>query len=147
MSLPVASGLGNLTSRRVAHCRALEASRIIRLRSFSEVTASRMNYNKTLVNCAKLWWIPYGLVWSQAESVSNENKGRLPVPNLMNFWKTSEGGGGFPIRKISCVFSVAPRKISLQKAQHSFPKIGGGGSEAVWKFYENSSNLVQVDVP
>ena len=25
--------------------------------------------------------------------------------------------------------------------------MGGGGSEAVWKFSENSSNLVQVNVP
>ena len=38
--------------------------------------------------------------------------------------------------------------ISRTKAQHFFPKIGwGGGSEAVWKFSENSSNLVQVNVP
>ena len=51
--------------------------------------------------------------------------GKLP-----NARKTSEGGGGgsFPIQKISCSFSVkkkggvaAPWKISLQKAQNSFP--------------------------
>ena len=35
---------------------------------------------------------------------------------------------------------------SCKKAQHSFPK-WGGGSEAVWKFSENSSNLVQVVTP
>ena len=62
-------------------------------------------------------------------------------------------GGHFRSEKFRCAFSVkkqggvaALRKISLQKAQHFFPKIGGG-SEAVWKFSENSSNLVQVNVP
>ena len=34
-----------------------------------------------------------------------------------------------------------------KKAQHSFPKIGVGASEAVWKFSENSANLVQVMLP
>ena len=39
--------------------------------------------------------------------------------------------------------------ISRTKAQHFFPKIGwgGGGSEAVWKFSENSSNMVQIVAP
>ena len=38
--------------------------------------------------------------------------------------------------------------ISRTKAQHFFPKIGlGGGSEAVWKFSENSSNMVEIVVP
>ena len=39
--------------------------------------------------------------------------------------------------------------ISRTKAQHFFPKIGcgGGGAEAVWKFSENSLNLVQVEAP
>ena len=36
---------------------------------------------------------------------------------------------------------------SRTKAQHFFPKIGWGGSEAVWKFTENSSNLVQIVFP
>ena len=37
----------------------------------------------------------------------------------------------------------------LQKTQLSFPKRGkgGGGSEAVWKFSENSSKMVQVITP
>ena len=36
--------------------------------------------------------------------------------------------------------------ISRTKAQHFFPKIGGG-SEAVWKFSENSSDLEEVGFP
>ena len=36
--------------------------------------------------------------------------------------------------------------ISRTKAQHFFPKIGWG-SEAVWKFSENSSNMVEIVVP
>ena len=84
------------------------------------------------------------------------------------------GGGSFPIRKISLRFfrkfwgaknnefsekgggHANPNEFRCKflglpkKAQHCFPKIwcgGEGGSEAVWKFSENSSNLVQVDVP
>ena len=62
------------------------------------------------------------------------------------------GGGSFPIRKIMLRFfgkgKALRAPISRTKAQHFFPKIGwGGGSEAVWKFSENSSNLVQVNVP
>ena len=52
----------------------------------------------------------------------------------MNFRKTYDmWGGHFRSEKFPCAFSVkkkggvaAPRKISLQKAQHSFPKIGWG---------------------
>ena len=70
----------------------------------------------------------------------------------MNFRKTSEwGGGSFPIRKIMLRFfgkgKALRAPISRTKAQHFFPKIGWGGSEAVWKFSENSSNLVQVMLP
>ena len=81
-------------------------------------------------------------------------KGALPVPNLMNFRKTSEGGWGhFRSEKFRCAFSVkkkggvaAPHKISLQKAQHNFL-----GSECppppIRKFSENSVNLVGVVFP
>ena len=61
----------------------------------------------------------------------------------MNFLKTSEEGGGghFRSEKFRCAFSVkkrggvaAPRKISLQKAQHCFPKIGWGGQRPFGRF-------------
>ena len=71
----------------------------------------------------------------------------------MNFWKTSkEGvGGSFPIQKISLRFfgkgKALRAPIFRTKAQHFFPKIEGGGSEAVWKFSENLSNLVQIVFP
>ena len=44
---------------------------------------------------------------------------------------------------------VADFSTSRKKAQHSFPKIGwwGGVQGAIWKFSENSSNLVQVIFP
>ena len=60
----------------------------------------------------------------------------------MNFRKKGEGHAN--PNEFHCKFSGLPKK-----AQHFFPKIGlrGGGSEAVWKFSENSSNLVQVNVP
>ena len=64
------------------------------------------------------------------------------------------GGGSFPIRKIMLRFfgkgKALRAPISRTKAQHFFPKIGwggGGGSKAVWKFSENSLNLVGVIVP
>ena len=71
----------------------------------------------------------------------------------MNFRKTSEWGeGSFPIRKIMLRFFGKGKALraptSRTKAQHSFPKIGWGGvGEAVWKFSENSSNLVHVVFP
>ena len=92
----------------------------------------------------------------------------------MNFRKTSEwGGGSFPIRKISLRFfrkfwggknnefsekgggSRQSEWISLQifgppeKSATLFSenRVGWGGSEAVWKFSENSLNLVQVVIP
>ena len=36
--------------------------------------------------------------------ITHASKGRIPVPNLMNFRKNFEGGGSFPIRKISLRF-------------------------------------------
>ena len=77
----------------------------------------------------------FGYIWlPNCVLLIDQTKGRLPVPNLMNFRKTSKGGGGhFRSEKFCCAFSIkkkggvaAPRKISLQKAQHSFPKIGWG---------------------
>ena len=94
-------------------------------------------------------------------------KGALPVPNSMNFQKTSDGGevisdpknfvaffseifwgerggGHANPNEFRCKFLGLPKK-----AQHSFPKRGRGrgGSEAVWKFSENSLNLVQIVIP
>ena len=87
----------------------------------------------------------------------------------MNFRKTSEWGGGhFRSKNFCCGFfgnffggkgggHANPNEFRCKfsglrkKAQHSFPKIGwgggGGGSEAVWKFSENSVNLVGVVFP
>ena len=56
----------------------------------------------------------------------------------MNFRK--KGGGHANPNEFRCKFLGLPKK-----AQHCFPKIGG--SEAVWKFSENSSNLVQIVTP
>ena len=58
----------------------------------------------------------------------------------MNFRK--KGGGHANPNEFRCKFLGLPKK-----AQHSFPKIGWGGSEAVWKFYKNSSNLDQLVTP
>ena len=52
-----------------------------------------------------------------------------------------KGGGHANPNEFRCKFSGLPKKV-----QHFFPKIGGG-AEAVWKFSENSSNLVQVVIP
>ena len=58
----------------------------------------------------------------------------------MNFRK--KGGGHANPNEFRCKFLGVPKK-----AQHCFPKIWWGGSEAVWKFSENSLNLVGVIVP
>ena len=59
----------------------------------------------------------------------------------MNFRK--KGGGHANPNEFRCKFLGLPKK-----AQHCFPKIWwGGGSEAVWKFSENSLILVGVIVP
>ena len=72
----------------------------------------------------------------------------------MNFRKTSEGGGGVisDPKNYVALFSVKEKRNG-----HRFPgksatlfsknRVRGGGLEAVWKFSENSSNLVQVDFP
>ena len=54
----------------------------------------------------------------------------------MNFRK--KGGGHAIPNEFRCTFLGLPKKV-----QHCFL----GGSEAVWKFSENSSNLLQVIVP
>ena len=83
----------------------------------------------------------------------------------MNFRKTSEWGGGhFRSKKFRCGFfgnflgekgggHANPNEFRCKfsglpkKAQHFFPKIGwGGGSEAVWKFSEKSSKMVQIEL-
>ena len=59
----------------------------------------------------------------------------------MNFRK--KGGGHANPNEFRCKFSGLPKK-----AQHSFPKRGrGGGSEAIWKFSENSSKMGHAIVP
>ena len=59
----------------------------------------------------------------------------------MNFRK--KGGGHANPNEFRCKFSGLPKK-----AQHSFPKRGRrGGSEAVWKFSENSSKMENTVVP
>ena len=64
------------------------------------------------------------------------------------------GGGHFRSEKLCCAFSIKGKRYGHQfpgqKRNIFFPKIGwggGGGPEAVWKFFENSSNLVQVTLP
>ena len=65
--------------------------------------------------------------------------GNFGAVKTMNFRK--KGGGHANPNEFRCKFSGLRKK-----AQHSFPKIGGG-SEAVWKFSENSLNLVGVVFP
>ena len=82
------------------------------------------------------------------------SKGALPVPNSMNFQKTSERGGSFPIRKISLRFfgketgwgRCTPKNF-VAKSATLFSENRVGGSEAVWKFSENSSNMVEIVFP
>ena len=58
-----------------------------------------------------------------------QNKGALPVPNSMNFRKTSErGGGSFPIRKIWLRFF---RKFWGGK-NNEFSEKGGGSRQSEW---------------
>ena len=72
-------------------------------------------------------------------SIKKEHFGAVKT---MNFRKKGGGGHANP-NEFRCKFLDLPKK-----AQHCFPKIGwGGGSEAVWKFSENSVNLVGVIVP
>ena len=83
----------------------------------------------------------------------DEFGGTFPIQKIsLRFFRKFWGGKTMNLRKkggchanrneFRCKFSGLPKK-----AQHSFPKIGWGGSEAVWKFSENSSNLVQVVTP
>ena len=77
----------------------------------------------------------------------------------MNFRKTSERGGGVTSdpKNFVVLFSLKekggllhPEKFRCKKHNIVFPKIGwggGGGSEAVWKFSENSSNLLDQVIP
>ena len=67
--------------------------------------------------------------------------GNFGAVKTMNFRK--KGGGHANPNEFRCKFLGVPKK-----AQHCFPKIWrGGGSEAVWKFSENSLNLVQIVIP
>ena len=87
----------------------------------------------------------------------------------MNFRKTSEWGGGvisdpkifvavFSVTFLGEKGGVTPIRMnfvanfwaSRKKRNIVFRNeggVGGGGSEAVWKFSENSLNLVQVVTP
>ena len=70
----------------------------------------------------------------------------------MNFRKTSEGGrgGSFPIQKISLRFFGKGKRYGHRfpgKSATLFSENRVGGSEAVWKFSENSSNMVEIVVP
>ena len=39
------------------------------------------------------------------ENVVDDDKGRIPLPNLMNFWKSAKGGGGhFQSKNLCCRF-------------------------------------------
>ena len=101
-------------------------------------------------------------------------KGLLPVPNSMNFRKTSEWGGGhFRSEKFRCGFFEnfgAVKTMSFRKkgggghanpnefrckflglpkkAQHCFPKIGGGGVrgrlEVLGKFIKSGRGSLPV---
>ena len=59
-----------------------------------------------------------------------------------NEFSEKGGGGHANPNEFRCKFLGVPKK-----AQHCFPKIWWGGSEAVWKFSENSLILVGVIVP
>ena len=52
-------------------------------------------------------------------------------------------GGGPLFEKFCCRFQYLPKKSATQFSENRV----GWGSEAVWKFSENSSNLVQVYAP
>ena len=78
-------------------------------------------------------------------------KGRIPLTNQMNFWKSSKKGG--------VIFNPKNYKInwyflayaSLHKCDHIYykkiQKWGEGGSKAVWNFSKNSSDLVAGSFP
>ena len=95
----------------------------------------------------QIWWI-FGKL-PKGGGVTSDPK------NFVVLFSLKEKGGSLHPEKFRCAFSVkkkggvaAPQKISLQKAQHSFPKIGwGGGSEAVWKFSKNSSKMIHKVFP
>ena len=42
-----------------------------------------------------------GVPRQEAEKMTNDDKGRIPLPNRMNFWKSAKGGAGasFSIQK------------------------------------------------
>ena len=77
-------------------------------------------------------WYPVGMRYYLIKYFSN-----FGSVKTMNFWK-KRGGHANP-NEFCCKLSGLPKKYNIV-----FQK---GGSEAVWKFSENSSNLVQLIVP
>ena len=73
-------------------------------------------------------------------------KGRVPLPNRMNFWNISKGegggGGSFSIQKFMLqIFAIIDNTSVMnfgKNLQHNFPKMR---SKAVWNFSKNLSVL------
>ena len=72
-------------------------------------------------------------------------KGRVTLPNQMNFWKSSKGGGGsFQILDLyKGIFRMFSEKNAISLSENE----GGWGSKAVWNLSENLSNLEAWPVP
>ena len=70
----------------------------------------------------------------------------------MNFWKTSEGGGGgisipkFILQIFAIIKGNSVRNFG-KNPQNDFPKMRGGGLKAFRNFSENSFVLVWLFVP
>ena len=75
------------------------------------------------------------IVWSAVSQDCHYHKGRIPLPNRMNFWKKSK----WPLTP-----SPHLRKIMLQ---FFYDRYGRWGSTAAWNLSESSSDLVVWPIP
>ena len=77
------------------------------MRTREDGATIKEDFDDLIVVCVGSQDLAYSLLFlllvlidvDDVDNVDDDDKGRIPLPNRMNFWKSAKGGGSFSIQK------------------------------------------------